>query len=174
MAWWSGCLARVIAVSAPTRVVPRHPTKETGVPSSRFKTREEYEAWKRGERPTPAASSSPSPSARKPVLLRPVHPDIARFLGLLLVALTGLPLLFAAPILAALLTVLGVIVGAIAQAYGRSFVDWFSYGFLVFPVALIHVLIAGRSTAMLTKCPHCAELVKSEAKVCRYCHRELG
>jgi hypothetical protein len=72
------------------------------------------------------------------------------------------------------LAICGAIVGAIAQNYRRrSFLDWFLYGFLAFPVALIHVLVAGRSKAGLRKCPSCAEMVQAEAKVCRYCQREL-
>ena len=71
------------------------------------------------------------------------------------------------------LAICGAIVGAIAQSRRRSFLDWFLYGFLVFPVALIHVLMAGRSTVGLRKCPFCAEMVQAEAKVCRYCQREL-
>ena len=26
----------------------------------------------------------------------------------------------------------------------------------------------------LTPCPHCAELIKSQAQVCRYCHRDVA
>lgn len=82
-----------------------------------------------------------------------------------------------------LVIIIALIPATIASLKGRSFIGWWIYGFLLFIVALPHALIIKPdqsaiderrlSAGDLRKCPHCAELVKSEAKVCRYCQREI-
>lgn len=81
-----------------------------------------------------------------------------------------------------IITLLGLIPAAIAQSKGRSFIGFWIYGALLFIVALPHALLmkadaktleAGAITAGGKKCPHCAEIVKAEAKVCRFCQRDL-
>jgi len=78
---------------------------------------------------------------------------------------------------------LGLIPASIARSKGRSFGVWWFYGALLFIVALPHALIMSADKKTLEekqlsegmkKCPHCAELVKQEATVCRFCNRELG
>lgn len=86
--------------------------------------------------------------------------------------------------------VMAGVVGAIAASKGRSFAGWFAYGFLIWPLALIHILLAPSVTSLAgavagpqaaiqgvmaerRPCPHCAELILSAATVCRYCGRDL-
>ncbi|MBC6476947.1 MAG: zinc ribbon domain-containing protein [Hormoscilla sp. GM7CHS1pb] len=67
----------------------------------------------------------------------------------------------------------------IAHKRGRVFYNWWCYGFLLFPVALIHALFLRETDNALVQsnkmkvCPFCAELIKPQARVCRYCQKSL-
>ena len=77
---------------------------------------------------------------------------------------------------------LGLIPATIAKLKGKSFGLWWLYGAALFIFALPHSIIM-RATISdtenqqladgLKKCPHCAELIKPDAKVCRYCGRDI-
>ena len=72
--------------------------------------------------------------------------------------------------------VFALIPGFIAKKKGQSFVLYFALGLLLSPLlGIIFALVANRDDDALAqsgagkKCPKCAELVKTEATVCRFC-----
>ena len=81
-------------------------------------------------------------------------------------------------IIFAVAIIIGLIPAGIASSKGHSFQLWWLYGTALFFFAMIHsILIKPTEENQLQRggrrCPHCAEIVKDQAKVCRFCGKDI-
>lgn len=81
-----------------------------------------------------------------------------------------------------LAVLIGLIPAFIAHNKGRNFVLWWLYGAAIWIVAFPHSLMLKKDPKAadkqardegLRQCPSCAEFVRAEARVCRFCQRDL-
>jgi hypothetical protein len=76
------------------------------------------------------------------------------------------------------LFIFGIFCSFIASQKNRNPIAWFFLGFFFSLIALIAIaampsISQKKSKVGLKKCPSCAEDVKAEAKICRFCQAEL-
>ena len=78
---------------------------------------------------------------------------------------------------------IGLLPAMIAHRKGRPFVLWWVFGAILFIVALPlalylspdRIALDARATSSgeMKKCLHCGELIRTEAKVCKHCGRDI-
>ena len=76
-----------------------------------------------------------------------------------------------------------IVTPIVAENKGKGFLIFMLAGIIFGPLALLWVLITPRDEEGIEryklmsedakKCPYCAELIKPEAKVCRFCRKTL-
>jgi hypothetical protein len=75
--------------------------------------------------------------------------------------------------------IMGIIVAMIANSKGKSPMSWFFYGLLLWPIALVHILITKEPVAEggtysdnpsgPRRCPSCEKIVHGVGDTCPYC-----
>lgn len=68
--------------------------------------------------------------------------------------------------------ILALIPAMIAKKKDQSFVPWYFYGLFLFIIALVHAILI--TPKNMKKCPRCSEMIKYDAKVCRYCNNDFS
>ncbi len=64
----------------------------------------------------------------------------------------------------------GVMAALVAGEKGRNPLLWFLTGFLIGPFSLIVAVLRPRAVAgRFAECPACLEIVRDQARVCRFC-----
>jgi ribosomal protein L37AE/L43A len=80
---------------------------------------------------------------------------------------------------------LALIPAYVARSKGRSFGGFWLYGFILWPVAIIHAVIMKaergsehaeqwQNVNAYRQCPFCAETIRREAIVCKHCGRDIA
>ncbi len=74
-------------------------------------------------------------------------------------------------IIAVVAVVLGLAPALMARRQGRSFILWWIYGAVAFPVAIIHSLVLKPDSVV--KCPFCGGMTSVGKGYCRRCGYEF-
>ena len=70
--------------------------------------------------------------------------------------------------------VFGVVSSVIAYSKGRNSLGWFIAGLIIGPFALVVAALPPvPSRGNLTSCPACAEVIRIDATVCRFCGQTI-
>jgi hypothetical protein len=70
--------------------------------------------------------------------------------------------------------IFGVVSSVIAYSKGRNSLGWFIAGLAIGPFALVVAALPPvPRDGQYARCPVCAEVIPSEASICRYCNTEI-
>ena len=79
--------------------------------------------------------------------------------------------------------IIGLIPAFIAKNKGYNFFGWWIYGSLIFIIAFPHALLSKPNQQEIDKqnlahgmkkCPHCAEIIRGEAQICKHCNCDVS